>query len=339
MPVTRTARSIMEEARSRTSGSLNILRYPADLEAVPHKMLINVRSRSRGGAGAITTTVGGNTKAAIALPIPSNITEYYSANYEKSDLGIIGEAIANAASAAVSGGVPSLADFPGRVGSAISAATSTLGSSTTDILANIVGAIAFTGAVNLTTRASQYIGQDTNALRAFQSGTGLIFNPHQTAVFTGVNLRDMKYTWELLAPKTEQESRNIEEIVSTLRNAMLPKISSNRLFLEFPDEVEYKFLGSAPDFDMPTTPCVITNVSLNRSPRGPAFFAKTGAPAFYSLTLSLMEIKTLTRDDFIQNTTPAPTPSNPTPVPAPTNQPRRLNSNPGQRQIYPPPPL
>jgi hypothetical protein len=263
-------------------------------------MLINVRSRSRGGAGTITTTVGGNTKAAIALPIPSNIIEYYSANYEKSDLGIIGEAIANAASAAVSGGPPgSLGDFTSSVTGAVGSAVGTLGSGTMEILTNLLGAAAFTGAVNLTTRASQYIGQDTNALRAIQSGTGLIFNPHQTAVFTGVNLRDMKYTWELLAPKTEKESRNIEDIVRTLRNAMLPKISSNRLFLEFPDEVEYKFLGSEPGFDMPTTPCVITNVSLNRSPRGPAFFAKTGAPAFYSLTLSLMEIKTLTKEDFI----------------------------------------
>jgi len=293
----------MDRARSTSGRSLNILKFPQDIEAVPHKMLINVRSRNRAGAGELTTTVGSSIRSAIALPVPGKIIEKYNANYDNVDLGVIGNAVADAMSNVNLG--EGLGSAIGSLGAAAGAGIRSLTgieneegiSAFTTGARNVVGALAYGAAINITNRVAGYLGQNTNAAQAIAAGTGMIFNPHQTAVFKGVNLRTMTYTWTL-APKTEQESLNVEKIVDTLRYAMLPSIARNRLFLNFPDEVEYKILGSLPQYDMPTTPCVITDIALDRSPQGPSFFAKTGAPVLYGLTITLMEIKSLLKEDF-----------------------------------------
>lgn len=294
------ARSLMSQARATTGRSLNILKFPQDIEAVPHKMLINVRSRTRAGAGTLTTTVGSSIRSAIALPVPSKIIESYSANYETPDLGVIGNALA-AASANVNISENTRQAFS-SLGSAAMTGLRELtgtaqGGDIFDAALNVLGAGAYMGAINATNRVAGYLGQNTNAAQALAAGTGLIFNPHQTAVFKGVNLRKIEYGW-LLAPKTEQESINLERIVDTLRYAMLPSLARNNLFMQFPDEIEYKILGAQSGFDMPTTPCVITGISLDRTPQGPSFFAKTGAPVLYTLSIGLLEIKTLLKRDF-----------------------------------------
>lgn len=323
----------MQQARAVTGRSLNILKFPQDIEAVPHKMLINIRSRSRAGAGTLTTTVGSSVRGAIALPVPEAIVETYNANYENVDLGVIGNAIADATSNLnLSGGFDTAL---GSLGTAAGVGIRRLAgldneqgmeALTTGAL-NVAGAAGYSVAINLTNRVAGFLGMNANASAALATGTGLIFNPHQAAVFKGVNLRRVTYTWSL-APKTEQESRSIESIVSTLRYAMLPSLARNKLFLQFPDEIEYKILGSQPGFDMPTTPCVITDIAFNRAPKGPSFFAKTGAPVLYALKIDLLEIKSLLKSDFEdrkgayqeQTANRAPTAQpNPTGVAAQTN--------------------
>ena len=314
-----TARGLMEQARSLSARSLDILKFPEDLEKVPHKMLINIRSYSRAGAGTLSIPTGTNTRSAIALPVPARILESYSANYASADLGIIGNAVADAINSTMNNEF-NLDNIGSTVGTAARNLSGVSGGSNRPIregIINIGQALTYQAAIGATSTAAGFLGVSTPARQAIAAGTGVIFNPHTTAIFGGVNLRTMDYNWTL-APKTEKESRNIEQIVKTLRNAMLPYRARNELFLKFPDQIEYKILGALPDYDMPTTPCVITNVTLNRTANGPVFFAKTGAPAVYTLAIQLMEIRALTRDDFLNAATPSPTPSNPTTVPAPT---------------------
>jgi len=319
--VTRTARGLMEQARSRSARSLGILKFPEDIEKVPHKMLINIRSYSRTGAGELSVPTGTNTKSAIVLPVPARILESYSANYSGPDLGIVGNALSNAVDGVMNNGV-GLRNTLSTFGSEVSGQSDDIAANrpVRDGLFNIGQALAYQIAIGATATAGRAFGLNIPAREAIAAGTGLIFNPHTTAIFGGVNLRTMSYNWTL-APKTEKESRSVEEIVQTLRNAMLPAVASNQLFLKFPDQVEYKILGAQPGFDMPTTPCVITNVTLNRTGNGPAFFAKTGAPVVYTLAIELMEIRALTRDDFTQSATPSASPSNPTPNPPATRNP------------------
>lgn len=331
------ARTLVDQNRNGTLGPITALKFPDDIEAVPHKMVITIRSRafnartrSDGGIQANRVT-GSNIRGAVVLPVPSNIIENYSADYSRADLGVIGNAIATASDSLISGlgnvtspfidstniagSLESIyraaADSVGPVRNALSTG---LNAVTGGNVANLGGAAAYQAAINATTVVTRdFFGiQNVPAAAAIAAGTGMIFNPHQTAVFTGVNIRSIQYDW-VLAPKKEKESKAVEQIVQTLRNAMLPKRSTNNLFLNFPDEIEYKILGPTNDYSMPTVPCVITNISLNRTGAGqPSFFAKTGAPTVYRLTIGLMEIRALLRDDFENTQSPSQTPNNPT---------------------------
>lgn len=309
----------MDQARSLSPRSLDILKFPEDLDKVPHKMLINIRSYRRSGAGTLSIPTGTDTRSAVALPVPSKIEESYNAQYSETDLGIIGNALSNAVDGFMSGE---------QIGSTLRRVGSDLTGQADDIrnnrpirtgLLNIGQAALYQGAIAATSTAASAIGLNIPARQAIAAGTGVIFNPHTTAIFSGVKLRNFSYSWTL-APKTEKESRSIEQIVRVLRNAMLPARGVNELFLKFPDQIEYKILGAMPDFDMPTTPCVITGINLDRTKSGPAFFAKTGAPVVYGLNISLMEIRALTRDDFTESATPPNTPNNSVPTPAPTQR-------------------
>lgn len=322
------ARTLIDQNRSGSLGPITVTKFPDDIEAVPHKMIITTRKRAYGaGGGSLTrgqlTGVGSNIVGSVVLPVPANIIENYSASYQNIDLGVIGNAIAEATGEVVNG--------QGNILNRITGALSGLGTNLTGVsqgesrpirqgMLNLAGAAAYQGAINLTTAATSALGFNTPVRQAVAAGTGMIFNPHQTAIFSGVNVRVMQYNWTL-APKKEKESQAIERIVSILRKAMLPKRSTNNLFLEFPDEVEYKILGPSQEYSMPTTPCVITNLTLNRTGSGePVFFAKTGAPVVYTLQLGLMEIRALLRDDFETANRESVTPQSPTPVSAPTRE-------------------
>ena len=321
----------MDQNRNGSLGPITVTKFPEDIEAVPHKMVITIRSRdnnySRSGGSITAGTItgrGANMSGAVVLPVPSNIIENYSASYDSVDLGVIGNAIATAASGAMQGIQSSqgLSGYLGSAGGVIAGAARDLSgvdpnsnSPVLDGISNLAGAALYQSAINLSSAAAGYFGQSVNTRSAIAAGTGLIFNPHKTAVFSGVNLRAVRYNW-VLAPKKEKESQSIEKIVSILRNAMLPRRSENALFLKFPDEVVYKILGPTQEYSMPTAPCVITDISLDRTGAGgPTFFAKTGAPVIYNLSLSLLEIKALLRDDFVEPNNPAATPANPTPTP------------------------
>lgn len=327
------ARTLIDQNRSGSLGPITVTKFPDDIEAVPHKMIITTRKRAYGAgggtitAGQVTTSIGSNIIGTVVLPVPANIIENYSASYQNIDLGVIGNAIAGATSEVVNG--------QGNIVNRITGALSGLGADLTGVsqgesspigqgMLNLAGAAAYQGAINLTTAATSALGFNTPVRQAVAAGTGMIFNPHQTAIFSGVNIRVMHYNWTL-APKKEKESQAIERIVSILRKAMLPKRSTNGLFLEFPDEVEYKILGPAQEYSMPTTPCVITNLTLNRTGAGaPVFFAKTGAPVVYTLQIGLMEIRALLRDDFENTNRESVTPQSPTPTPPPYVEPQTV---------------
>lgn len=303
----RTAITMARQAGSSVGG-ISELKFPQDIDAIPHKMIICVRTRQKGA----TTLEKDKISKAIVLPTPLNVSETYQASYESRDLGNIGEFIANRASELVGAAENAGGGFSG----AMAGVSSAVGGAWDDMKNNAgsyAAGVGYQMAVNLTSKFAGPYANPGAVQGAIASGTGMILNPHKTAIFTGINLRQFNYEWTL-APKSRKESESVENIVRTLRNAMLPPRGKNGVFLLFPDEVEYKILGPDHGFDMPTTPCVITGVTLNRTGGGmPAFFASTGAPVIYRLSLNLFEIKALTRDDF-NNTAAAETAPPTTPV-------------------------
>lgn len=300
------ARDIINRSRATTGASgIDILKFPLDIDNIPHKFIMNFKKRnstiSMTDFGA-AVRADSNIRSAIALPVPQDIAEKFSLNYTAEDMGIIGEAVRGIAAgvttaASLTDVASSIASFTGRVVTDPVGAFQSGGGVTADLLLAAVGTLAATAQG---TGATGVLGDIARAgYPGLTVGLGAIMNPYTTAIFKGVNLRKNEFAW-LLAPNNERESEALENIIRTIRYYMLPK--KNLITLSYPDEVEYTITGMEEKYRIPTKACVIEDFDVSRTPikeAGPAFFAKTGAPAFIQLTVKLMEVTPIYQDDLL----------------------------------------
>lgn len=311
-------RNLINNSRRQLRFDDAILKYPREIDEIPHKVLF--KFTKRGIRQSSNTQRATNTTGMyLVLPVPSKIVDGVSLDISGSNLGLTGELIAGSANY-ISGLNFSSIESTG-------ASARALGGSMMDLFNNTSTQQGAGFASELGSAGVQYFGgrlinsalgflgvQNPAAQEALAVGLGRVLNPFTTAVFNGVKLRSFQFNWSF-SPIGEQESIDLEKIIKRLRAKSLPTVSTNNLFMEFPHEVEFQYLGMQNDtFTFPTAPCYITNLEINRSPTGtPVFFAKTGAPAFVTINMSLMEIRPLvargdendnvdTNSTFVSNT-------------------------------------
>lgn len=307
MPGLTSARTLIE--RSRSNLDLKGFVFPNDIDKVPHKIVMRFvkRNATQGGRSDLTPEEINRTNDYIVLPVPTQIVDGVSIKYNTTDLGITGEIIAGAASeiSRRAGQLDFNNGIPGFAGSAAAAAEGVTrgGISAIGQYAGAAGQAmgAFYGASLLNRTLSTAGVNNPQAVAALSVGLNKTLNPFTTAVFQGVNLRTFAFSWTL-SPKTQRESRTLEHIIQKLRSNSLPRVPRNTagLFMEFPDTVEFNLIGMIQDtFTFPTSPCVVEALKFDRTPTGsPVFFAGTGAPAIVQITMKLVEIRPLVRDEF-----------------------------------------
>lgn len=306
------ARSLINNSRSNLS--LSGLNFPDDIDKVPHKMVMRFVKRNalQGGRYDLSPQEVTQTNGYIVLPVPTQIVDGVSLKYNPVDLGITGEIVSGvtARAASVVGGGASI----GSVARALNAEELSAGireaalATATQYGGNVINTILQRAGIN-----------NPQGAAALATGLNKTLNPFTTSVFQGVNLRTFTFTWTL-APKTRSESSSLERIIKELRSKSLPSLprSGAGFFMEFPDTVEFNLIGMQDyTFAFPTAPCVVDSLSFDRTPTGsPVFFAGTGASAVVQLTMKLMEIRPLIRDDGNEynvnvNTLRVPPPSTP----------------------------
>lgn len=306
-------RTLISNSRRQLRLDNAVLKYPREIDEVPHKVLFKFTKRGFTQAGNSQRATNTSTMF-LTLPVPSKIVDGTSVKISGTDLGLTGELLAGASSY-LSGMDFTSIDAAGRsaftAGRAIGDVYNRAASQGGVDFAGELGraGLQFFGARLISAAASRFAGVDVNAAAALAVGTGQILNPFTTAVFGGVNLRTFNFNWQF-SPVGEQESIDLEKIIKRLRAKSLPTVSPNNLFMEFPHEVEFTYLGMQDDtFTFPTAPCYITSLEVDRTAAGtPAFFAKTGAPAFVSIGMRLLEIRPLvskgdSEDNVITNAT------------------------------------
>ena len=216
----------------------------------------------------LETTTADIPDGAIILPIPSNLQEQFQVNYEGMEMGEVFGGIAEAAGAALNGAP--LSEVAGQI--------------QTDSIAKRVGQ-----------EVAKAVGGGA-AVAAAQKFVGEVFNPHLTNVFKGVGLRQHQFNWRV-SPRSQDESFAIKGIIDKIRNNMLPQLSADRLRLSYPAEVFIQFHGD-PYGIMPMFRSVCTGLNVNHAAAGtPVFFAETGLPAEFELSLSFQEVEVVTRGD------------------------------------------
>lgn len=139
---------------------------------------------------------------------------------------------------------------------------------------------------------------DTGIGKFAQSVTGMVRNPHLTTIFEGVRLKTYQFTWKL-SPRSQEEARDLNEIVSTIKRQMHPMVIGGGFALEYPDLASLNFIGP-PSVLMPNVrDSFITRMDINGAGTGVPSFFKDGQPVTVELALAFQEIDVLTRNEIM----------------------------------------
>lgn len=152
------------------------------------------------------------------------------------------------------------------------------------------------------TAMSALIGElDSNVQDTLSQYLGSIPNPHVTAIFDGVDLRQHSFDWTF-APRNVEESVAIQNIVLKLKQNSLPAFSTiGTPILQYPlmCQIRMEPWHSQGAELIKYKPALLQSVKVNYSPNGiPSFFAGTNLPTFIQISLQFIETTYFTSNDF-----------------------------------------
>lgn len=231
----------------------------------------------------------------IRLALPGELTDNISVNYQTESLGSL-----------VGAGVEAASNIP-NLNFSFDSVQRVLQSGI-----GVAGAGALTAIQSGLTDASRGSGlgsiiasQASRGLSGLSALTGITPNPYQTVLFKSPNFKKHKFSWTLV-PKNEQESRDIQFIISLFKYHMLPGISgANALFFSYPEILQIK-LFPRDDYLYKFKPCVVETVSVNYAPNGLSFYRISGAPVAINFSIMLQEIEIWTKADYVRDASGRP---------------------------------
>lgn len=269
-----------EESRKQKQGSPDVLVYPANLSYFA-KFSFKEYNRSLPLKAATDKPT-----ATIILPLPANLSEQFGVEYDTPALGPVLGSVAGSLlpgqRGAETGGASVIAEKEKELGASVAAAG---------------GAVALKIAKSV---AEAQLGPEAGAATSalITMATGVAPNPHLAVVFKNIGLREHSFSYKF-APNSFDELQTIKKIIKSMKKSMLPGFAKGQdILYSFPDVCDIEFT-----FGNNTTPplvikrCVMTNMSVNYAPNGPAFF-RTGDPVIVEISLSFKEMSAFTRRDI-----------------------------------------
>jgi hypothetical protein len=235
------------------------------------------RGGQRGVANNKTiTTTGGS----VNLYLPQGLNFQDGVQYENTDLGIIGSAVANAAS--------NVYRDPSVRG--IQAATSTASSISDQIFSNLFGAQGREAAAGLAERFAPGGLSDAIAM-----GTGITANPHRRSIFRDVALRQFSFNFTMV-PASPDEAVASEEIVKFFRVNLYPERAGPAGTLyKFPTKFEIGLTYKGQEVATKILPCYLTSVQTQYNPRSGSFHTDSKFNEI-GISLSFQEETTLDKE-------------------------------------------
>lgn len=276
----------LSESRDRTQ-----YQFPADLGTHAFLMWFEKYNYKRvKSSGDVEVASERVPQDSFLLPLPMQLNEQSGLKVGSNELGILGDTLARVGSAAAN--ADGFVDAAQRVlseslsaGGAVAAATS---------IGKMLGK-SLAGAI------------DPDIVKGFEIGTGALANPYQALEFNGVELRTHQFSWTF-APTTRAETETLKQILARLKYHVHPQYLNAagitaRTFLEYPDIINCKILGSPVD-GMPTyKPGMIQSLNINFVGGNELAFLEGGDPAVVEVQMSMMEATIWTREDYQQATT------------------------------------
>ncbi len=250
----------------------------------------------------------------IYLYLPQALGEGYSVAYNTVQLGGIGRAALDAGSDAFK---------TGAIGDSFSETVKQAAETGKSAMAFSAGAKIINSAIGFSGVGDGSL--TTNDVSALVDKR--IFNPYEEAIFKGQDkFRDHKFQFRLV-PRNSQDVQSIYDIVSNLRQCMLPGRSGNNRWLTIPEYfrisiIRYTDSGEQETISNPRTggkmgilnklmqfptKLVLTNMNLNFAPEGgysslqswnPGARTDDFGPSAYNMDLSFQETAFVTKESF-----------------------------------------
>lgn len=234
----------------------------------------------------------------IYLPLPAGIADSYSASYNQEDLYIFGNAAKEGMNALMtSGGTTSIANA--MKGDGINKAAGAVNSALAKIKQDPTGSAKTAGA---TAAAFMLQGAGGPLAAAAKSAFQVTTNPFPVMIFQGTGFKPaFSFDW-IFYPESQLEADIIRKVVGYFRREMLPeRVEEAPSILKYPAIFEIVMRPEVKLFKR----CVISNLSVNYTPSGPAFVKEFPVessnfiePAAINMTVTFREIEMWTANDF-----------------------------------------
>ena len=215
-------------------------------------------------------------KAHIRMPLPTQITDNHSVEYEAKSVSQI------------LGSISTMGLSPGTA----AAAVTTLAGFGTSLLGSAAGLATVLGGSKAGAAVAAVGAAGDSVFNAIRAVTGLAPNPFLTILIKGPEYKKHNFTWRL-SPQNATESESIRKIIATLNNAMAPSYDSNlgTAFFKFPKVFDIGFIPNS-EMLLRYKPAVLRAMSVNYAPSGvPSFYRETMAPDAVEITVEFLELE------------------------------------------------
>ena len=229
----------------------------------------------------------------IILPIPSNVQDGNTVNYEDSRLNGLTGAVASAASGLMNANFNSL-------GTDIQKVATSFGDQTggTGIAQDLVNKF-------FVSQAAGLVGGNLSVNSLLAREQGAIFNPNMELLFNGPTIRSFRFQFKM-TPRSQKEGQEVRKIIREFKRSMAPKVTvagpsdSNNLFLKTPDVFELTYRQGQKDhkFLNRFKQCVLQDISVNYTGEGTYATYDDGTPVSMIMDLSFKELEPIYDTDY-----------------------------------------
>lgn len=117
---------------------------------------------------------------------------------------------------------------------------------------------------------------------------GKTLNQFLVHTFKGINLRQYTYTWSFI-PYSQEDAKELNKIIKTLRKASLPEYKANNYTIEYPDFwVVRPYANNNMLFEL--NYLVVSEVKVDYGGEGQVTFFKDGNPTQTTLSITFKEV-------------------------------------------------
>jgi hypothetical protein len=268
----------------------NNLRYPLQLkleyqDVIEFNMLkYEPRKANEGGAENLGTfgqrsNYTSRTIGRVTLPIPSGISDSNNVNWGSEDITSAQKALADLATAGITGGL----------GEAAKTAENQI----------VAGSRA---AGEIKTGLAAYFTEQAVGVRGILSRTqGAVQNPNMELLFNGPLLRPFNFVFKFSA-RSKKEAEAIRSIIRFFKQGMAPQTSQSNLFLKAPNTFKIRYLHRKEEhkFINRIKECALLSCSVDYTPEGQYATFTDGAMVSYQITMQFSELEPIFNEDYTE---------------------------------------